>query len=71
MLGKIWKLSDHDKDGYLDDEEFALGWFLTDNKVAFQDVLSVTFYNKVFNISKRYKIAYRNLPIGSVFLEIE
>ena len=36
MLGKIWKLSDHDKDGYLDDEEFALGWFLTDNKVAFQ-----------------------------------
>jgi hypothetical protein len=28
VLGKIWKLSDHDKDGYLDDEEFALAMHL-------------------------------------------
>ena len=28
MLGKIWKLADHDKDGYLDDEEFALSMHL-------------------------------------------
>jgi len=28
VLGKIWKLADHDKDGYLDDEEFALSMHL-------------------------------------------
>merc|ERR1719234_1385449 len=28
VLGKIWKLSDNDRDGYLDDEEFALAMHL-------------------------------------------
>ena len=51
MLGKIWKLSDHDKDGYLDDEEFALGWFLTDNKMAFQNALWVTLYDNISYIT--------------------
>ena len=46
VLGKIWKLSDHDKDGYLDDEEFALGWFLTDM------ILSVTRIILVYYIGR-------------------
>jgi hypothetical protein len=30
MLSKVWTLADNDKDGYLDDEEFALLCFLLD-----------------------------------------
>ena len=34
VLGKIWKLADYDKDGYLDDEEFALAMHLIKEKVT-------------------------------------
>lgn len=33
ILGKIWKLSDMDKDGMLDAEEFALALYLINLKV--------------------------------------
>lgn len=33
VLGKIWKLSDIDKDGFLDDEEFALAMHLISVKI--------------------------------------
>lgn len=33
VLGKIWKLSDIDKDGFLDDEEFALAMHLINIKI--------------------------------------
>lgn len=38
VLSKIWKLSDLDKDGMLDDEEFALAMHLMNIKVAGHDL---------------------------------
>ncbi|KAL2077476.1 hypothetical protein ACEWY4_026980 [Coilia grayii] len=38
VLGKIWKLSDVDKDGYLDDEEFALANHLIKVKLEGHDL---------------------------------
>lgn len=38
VLGKIWKLADHDKDGYLDDEEFALSMHLIKCKLENNDL---------------------------------
>ncbi|XP_048478019.1 EH domain-containing protein 1 isoform X2 [Plutella xylostella] len=38
VLGKIWKLSDIDKDGFLDDEEFALAMHLMQVKIDGHDL---------------------------------
>lgn len=38
VLGKIWKLADHDKDGMLDDEEFALAMHLISVKLGGHDL---------------------------------
>lgn len=38
VLGKIWKLSDIDKDGFLDEEEFALAMHLISVKVDGHDL---------------------------------
>lgn len=38
VLGKIWKLSDIDKDGFLDDEEFALAMHLIRVKIDGHDL---------------------------------
>ncbi|CAG9793511.1 unnamed protein product [Diatraea saccharalis] len=40
VLGKIWKLSDIDKDGFLDDEEFALAMHLIRVKIDGHDLPS-------------------------------
>jgi len=40
VLGKVWKLADHDKDGYLDDEEFALAMHLVKVKLDGNDLPS-------------------------------
>lgn len=39
-LGKIWKLSDIDKDGYLDNEEFALAMHLINVKLDGHEIPS-------------------------------
>lgn len=38
VLGKIWKLSDIDKDGYLDMDEFALALHLIQVKLEGHDL---------------------------------
>ena len=38
VLGNIWNLADCDKDGYLDDEEFALAMHLIKVKVNGNDL---------------------------------
>lgn len=38
VLGKIWKLADIDKDGFLDDEEFALAMHLIQVKIDGHDL---------------------------------
>ena len=38
VLGKIWKLADYDKDGFLDDEEFALAKHLIKVKLDGNDL---------------------------------
>lgn len=38
VLGKIWKLSDIDKDGFLDMDEFALAMHLIQIKVEGHDL---------------------------------
>lgn len=38
VLGKIWKLSDLDKDGYLDNDEFALAMHLIEVKLGGYDL---------------------------------
>jgi len=38
VLGKIWKLADVDKDGFLDDEEFALAMYLINIKLEGHDL---------------------------------
>lgn len=38
VLGKIWKLSDIDKDGFLDDDEFALAMHLIRVKIDGHDL---------------------------------
>jgi hypothetical protein len=40
VLGKIWKLSDIDKDGFLDADEFALAMHLINVKVDGHDLPS-------------------------------
>ncbi|CAH2095023.1 unnamed protein product [Euphydryas editha] len=40
VLGKIWKLSDIDKDGFLDEEEFALAMHLIRVKIDGHDLPS-------------------------------
>lgn len=40
VLGKIWKLSDVDKDGNLDMDEFALAMYLIEIKLANNDLPS-------------------------------
>ena len=40
ILGKIWKLSDIDKDGFLDDEEFALAMHLINVKLEGHEIPS-------------------------------
>ena len=39
-MGKIWKLSDIDKDGLLDTDEFALAMYLIDIKLQNHDLPS-------------------------------
>jgi len=41
VLGKIWKLSDNDHDGYLDDEEFALAMHLIKIKLENHELPTV------------------------------
>jgi hypothetical protein len=41
VLGKIWKLSDNDRDGYLDDEEFALAMHLIKIKLENHELPTV------------------------------
>ena len=38
VLGKVWKLADYDKDGFLDDEEFALAKHLIKIKLNGDDL---------------------------------
>ena len=38
VLGKVWKLADHDKDGMLDVEEFALAMHLINIKLDGHDL---------------------------------
>lgn len=38
VLGKIWKLSDIDKDGFLDEDEFALAMHLIHVKIDGHDL---------------------------------
>lgn len=38
VLGKIWKLSDIDKDGNLDMDEFALAMYLIEVKLSGHDL---------------------------------
>ena len=38
VLGKIWKLADTDKDGMLDNDEFALAMHLIKTKVSGHDL---------------------------------
>ncbi len=38
VLGKIWKLSDIDKDGLLDADEFALAMYLIEIKLEDHDL---------------------------------
>lgn len=38
VLGKIWKLSDVDKDGFLDADEFALAMHLIQVKIGGYDI---------------------------------
>lgn len=40
ILGKIWKLSDIDKDGFLDSDEFALAMHLIQVKLDGHDIPS-------------------------------
>lgn len=46
VLGKIWKLSDVDKDGMLDADEFALAMHLINIKLDGES-LKKTFYNRM------------------------
>lgn len=59
VLGKIWKLSDIDKDGLLDDEEFALAMYLISVKVDGYD-LPVELPTHLYPPSKRSSIYFQN-----------
>ena len=52
VLGKIWKLSDVDKDGYLDSDEFALAMHLIKVKLDGHE-LPVDLPNHLIPPSKR------------------
>ena len=52
VLGKIWKLSDIDDDGYLDADEFALAMHLINIKLDGHD-LPVVLPNHLIPPSKR------------------
>lgn len=52
VLGKIWKLADVDKDGMLDDEEFALAMHLINIKIDGND-LPAELPNHLLPPSKR------------------
>lgn len=41
VLGKIWKLADVDRDGYLDADEFALAMHLISVKISGHDIPSI------------------------------
>lgn len=56
VLGKIWKLSDVDRDGHLDADEFALAMHLINIKISGHDIPS-TLPSHLVPPSKRAAVA--------------
>ena len=52
-LAKIWTLSDIDKDGQLDEEEYALAMYLIDIKLKDDDDVPTTLPDHLVPPSKR------------------